>query len=161
MHTATAAVWGERRFDERPSHTEVALMRSTIVRCLAGILVSTAAIFLTACDTVQDMAVLGVALHDRYDTPINLSVSEGKLRLTLPNASAADLPPVERRAFAHDLARFAHAHYGHPERISHITIVFEHVGGAAGMKLREEQGRYEWAMSDLTGQRDSVVAPRT
>ena len=124
-----------------------------------------ACLLLTACQGMRaqmdDVIQLVNALQSQFHVPVSINVSGGTLAVSLADEGTEKLSAAERETLALSVARFAYAHYGHPDALSHVavTFVFRTRKGAITYSRMEPGG--SWPTSQLVQAPPAPLPPVT
>jgi hypothetical protein len=122
-------------------------------RIAASILLTT----VVACRQIremQDVSNVASTLEARFNTPMGVTLSRGWLVISVPGVTLAKIPSADVHRNALIIAKFAFAHYPHPEAIQQVGVQF--------VRTRNRRGQVEywpagsWPVSRL---RDTSVSP--
>jgi hypothetical protein len=111
---------------------------------------------LAACKAARtqmnDVMQLAAAVQSQFQTPVSLNVTGGSLTVSLASQATDKLSAADQNALALSVARFAYAHYGHPEALSRVTVtfVFRSSSGPINYSRRDPGG--SWPTSQLVAQ---------
>jgi hypothetical protein len=83
---------------------------------------------LAACEQVRtqlnDVMQLGAALQTQFNMPVHINIAGGALTVSMVDQAADKLTAADRDALALSVARFAYAHYAHPDALSRVAVTF-------------------------------------
>jgi hypothetical protein len=121
----------------------VVVVRSVVLAgCLAG------------CQELRtqltDVLRVSAALGSQFGVQMTVAISNGNLSVTVPGEVLKKLPDAARDSLALAVARFAYAHYGHPETLQRVRVQFVTREDYGPVKYTRSEGAMSWPTSALS-----------
>lgn len=111
----------------KSKYDSVLLIVKSTGECMRRFLAAIMLPALLACGDLRQMSDLSLEaseLQGRYKTPMALTVVRGSLIISVPGVDINKLRPAVAREYALDIAKFAYAHYRHPEGFEQVAVQF-------------------------------------